>query len=428
MNLVGIVSDDLTSAMESAGAFAGRGVESCVALGIEAVAKLHSVPCVAIDADTRVLDEITAESRIITAIEVLGARRNLIKTMDSTLRGHVSMEIEAALAASNRYVAIVAPAFPSEGRTTAGGYQYIDGVKVAETAIRNDPDWPVTESNICALLNHGTFDLVQSIDNPVAANLTAHIEEYVNEQQRVALVVDATTQEQLTQLCQLIEKPEQVLWVGSPGLLIALAERLQIDAQQTTIPPARRSTGPIIVSVGSVNPVSREQLSVLQSKRGTPMVTIEPALALEDPQRAADEAIVSLSKDELASEIIAVTTLLNERDHGSPQLGNTSISDSARIGKPLTQAIGVAVLNLSRRLGSSCYVLTGGDTALEVSRQLGAYGFTVAGMMEMGIPIATLNGAIGTVITKAGGFGDPDLLIRACDYMQQTVQNRRSLD
>jgi D-threonate/D-erythronate kinase len=427
MNSVGVVSDDLTSALESAGAFAGSGIESCVALGIEAVGKLRSVPCVAVDANTRVLDEPAAKSKIVTAIEALSDRNTLVKTMDSTLRGHVAMEIEAALAASNRYVAIVAPAFPSEGRTTIGGCQYVAGVQVAETATQNDPDWPITQSNICEVLSHGAFDLVQSIGNPVEANLTTRIGEYSHAQQRVALVIDATTQEHLAQLCQLIEKPEQVLWVGSPGLLIALADQLKIDAQRTTIFPSR-STGPILVGVGSVNPVSRKQLSALRLKRGTPIVTIEPELASEDPQRAAEEAIGSLSKDELASGIIVVTTLLSQTKCESPQLAHASISDVTKIGTSLTQAVGAAILNLSRRLGSSCYVLTGGDTALGVSQQLGAHGFTVLGMLEMGIPIATLNGTIGTVITKAGGFGDPELLVRACDYIQQTVQNRRNLD
>jgi len=347
--------------------------------------------------------------------------------MDSTLRGHVSMEIEVALATSNRYVAIVAPAFPSEGRTTVRGCQYVNDVLVAETAFRNDPDWPVTQSNICAILNRGAFDLVQSISNPVAVNLAARIEEYCDTRQRVALVIDATTQECLSELCGLIDKPEQVLWVGSPGLLIALADRFRSDVQRGPAPTITK-TGPVIVGVGSVNPVSRAQLSALQSRRGTPVVSIEPALALEDPQRAAEEAIGRLSNGDLARDIIAVTTLLSERDQGGAQQGNMSIRGPAKSGKALAQSIGAAVRNLSWRLGSSCYVLTGGDTSLEVSRQLGAHGFTVIGMMELGIPIATLNGAIGTVITKAGGFGDPEILIRACDYMQQTMRNRVNPD
>ncbi len=386
MNRIGVVSDDLTSALESAGAFAEIGLESCVALDIESIAELLRVPCVAIDANTRVTGERTARSRIAAAIAAIGDRSIIVKTMDSTVRGHVSLEIEAALTASNRYVAIVAPAFPSEGRTTVGGCQYVDNVRVAETAFRNDPVWPVTQSDICEILQHGTFDLVESIGEPITANLSTRIGELDDGRKRAALVIDATTQGHLDRLCSLVERPELVVWVGSPGLLMALANRFRVDQQQVTV-PAVRNTGPIIVAVGSVNPVSREQLSVLRSRKGTPAVVIDTARALEDPYCAAEEAIGTLSESDLTSEIIAVTTVPDGEKHGSRHLESTPSLGSGEIGRALSQAIGAAVLSLSRRLHAACYVITGGATALEVSRRLGAHSFTVIGMMEMGFPL-----------------------------------------
>ncbi|MFC2095281.1 four-carbon acid sugar kinase family protein [Candidatus Bipolaricaulota bacterium] len=428
MITVGAISDDLTSALESAGAFAGRGMSSCVALGIDSIAKLQSVQCVAVDTDTRALAERAARDRMADAMRAIGARGILIKTMDSTLRGHLLLEIQTALAVSKRYVAIVAPAFPSEGRTTVGGRQFVDGVPVAETAFQRDPVWPISQSDICEILRQGTLDLVQSVQDPANANLTLRIEESIVAQQRTAFVIDAVTQAQLDDLCQLVERPEQVLWVGSPGLLIALANRLGASTQQKAAVSIPRASGPIIVGVGSVNPASREQLSMLQSRRSLPVAAIDPDLALEDPQHAAMEAIASLCNSALSSPILSVTTRLPTKLQGNHLPAEPSSFRQERGTDPVIQAIGIAVVHLSERLNSSHYVLTGGATALEVSRQLGAHGFTVTGMMEPGIPVATLAGATGTVIAKAGGFGDPELLIRACDYMQQTVQNRRDLD
>ena len=66
-----------------------------------------------------------------------------MKKVDSTLRGPLAAEIEAALAASGRTRAVVAPAFPATGRTTVGGVQHLDGVPVHATRFAHDPVSPV---------------------------------------------------------------------------------------------------------------------------------------------------------------------------------------------------------------------------------------------------------------------------------------------
>src|SRR5687767_2869551 len=61
-----------------------------------------------------------AADRATTAARSLASADILYNTVDSTIRGHVGAEITAALAASGRAIAIVAPAFPAGGRTTEG--------------------------------------------------------------------------------------------------------------------------------------------------------------------------------------------------------------------------------------------------------------------------------------------------------------------
>ena len=45
-------------------------------------------------------------------------------------------------------------------------------------------------------------------------------------------------------------------------------------------------------------------------------------------------------------------------------------------------------------------------------------------MMEPGIPVAALDRTKEIMIAKAGGFGDRDLLIRACDYVGRIPHDR----
>jgi uncharacterized protein YgbK (DUF1537 family) len=61
-------------------------------------------------------------------------------------------------------------------------------------------------------------------------------------------------------------------------------------------------------------------------------------------------------------------------------------------------------------------VLTGGDTAIEVCRALEADSLEVLEEVAPGIPLCELSGTRTgpiRVVTKAGGFGDRDALIKA---------------
>ena len=60
-------------------------------------------------------------------------------------------------------------------------------------------------------------------------------------------------------------------------------------------------------------------------------------------------------------------------------------------------------------------VLTGGETALAVCRALGATAIHICGELEVGIPWGRLAGGVAPglpVVTKAGGFGGPESILR----------------
>jgi uncharacterized protein YgbK (DUF1537 family) len=61
-------------------------------------------------------------------------------------------------------------------------------------------------------------------------------------------------------------------------------------------------------------------------------------------------------------------------------------------------------------------LLTGGETAIAVLRSLGAGGLRLTGELEPGLALGILAGGPFdglAVMTKAGGFGDADALVRA---------------
>ena len=138
--------------MDSSGYFASMGFSTTVILD----------PSFSSDSDVTV---ITTNSRA-EAPNIAGERakqavrslagRAVYKKIDSTLRGNIGVELEAAIAEITCEKAVVAPAFPAVGRTTMAGVLLVNGVPVAETQFANDPILPVKESHIPSLLEQST--------------------------------------------------------------------------------------------------------------------------------------------------------------------------------------------------------------------------------------------------------------------------------
>jgi uncharacterized protein YgbK (DUF1537 family) len=90
-------------------------------------------------------------------------------------------------------------------------------------------------------------------------------------------------------------------------------------------------------------------------------------------------------------------------------------------------ALAQVVAGLSGEDLFDALVLTGGDTAVRVARELGAAGILLEGEMEAGVPIGTLLGPPPyRVITKAGGFGDPKTLSEAFNTLAYPQKDRQT--
>ncbi|CAB5717307.1 Uncharacterized protein conserved in bacteria [Delftia tsuruhatensis] len=325
---IAILADDLTSAADGAAPFVARGHRAWIGRGR---LPAHAVSVMAIDAGSRSLGEERAARRVEQLTRVLAARPLLYKTVDSTLRGHVKAELQACWQASGRSTLVFAPAFPAAGRTTVGGIQRVDGVPVADTAYGRDPVHPALHSDLASLV-------------PACI--------------KSALLLDASTQEQLDEQVAGLPSPETILWVGSPGLAMALARRFT--------PPAVARHGGILVAVGSANPCSHQQADAVARMPG---VTLLRGPRERQPHPAA--------------------VLQGLADQAMQVLSTTHIG---------------------------AIVATGGDTLQAILDRLDVGEFEVLKELEPGFALGRVLRADGSellVAMKAGGFGDDQALCRA---------------
>ncbi|WP_168713561.1 four-carbon acid sugar kinase family protein [Streptomyces sp. A0642] len=386
---IGILADDLTSAGDGAAPFRRAGHEARIILSEPATAPARAPGVTAVDLGTRLLDEGAAAARNERAAHLFAGSALLLKTVDSTLRGHVAAEIRAAWAGSRRRAVVVAPAFPAEGRVTRGAVQYVHGVPVHESDFAHDPVHPVRCADLTTVLPDAVVVGPEQADELPA--LTG----------RGALIVcSAAVDGDLDRLVAAVPHLDDVLWVGSPGLAAALARRCaHADGSEAHVPPptpapARR---PLVV-VGSANPATRRQLAALHSRADVQGVTVghDPVPAME----------------ELRALTAPVLTLRTPDERQPPASSRALAASLTAVVRALVEERQVDAL-----------VVTGGETAASVLRGLGIDGVDLIDEPEPGVARGTPPGLPSLpVMIKAGGFGNDELLLRLCDLVRQRTR------
>lgn len=396
---LGIVADDLTGAMDSSGYFASLGYATVVILD---PAYPSAADVVVITTNSRAEDPALARERVTPAVGGLKGRV-VYKKIDSTLRGNVGIELAAAMAALKSEKAIVAPAFPAVGRTTVNGVLLVNGTPVAATQFARDPVSPVGESHIPTLLE-------KSMGRKVAALAVVDIEagaaslfRKVTRMPEAVFVADVTDQSHLVGIVQanVLAKGKWLL-CGSGGMARELHLFLGKPPTKARATRGKAAAGPALVVIGSQNQVAGKQLLKAKEALGLPLVNIDVD-NLDAAKLAADAGrILKEGKS------VAIT------------------STFARYVPELKQKIGLflaeAAITILSQYKVAGLFLSGGDIALAVCQKLGVAAIKVNGEVEAGIPAGELLGGKGEglrVVTKAGGFGTEEALVKALAYLER---------
>lgn len=370
-----IVADDLTGAMDSAGPFAALGAETWVVAAPMRCdpASLASARVVSVNTDSRHLPAAQAAARVDEIARHLGIRGYdiVVKKIDSTLRGNVVTESLALLAASGRRKALVAPAFPAQGRTVKGGVVHVEGKPLAQTAFARDalsppPLEPLqqvfsaanSQCKVATVPGGGRFDAAFDVwiaDSETDADLAAAVH---------AVGGDVAG----------------ILFVGSAGLTRALAQsRLRASAAPAQ---ASRVTGTIVFAVGSRAARSAEQVEALAAEPGTMVLHAPNGRLAHETISPARNLVLKATPDAAGHE-----------------------GDAQRVASDMARH----AIDLARKSKAQALVATGGDTAIAILAESDNPALQVLGDLMPGIPYARirLDGAPVWLVTKAGGFGTP---------------------
>lgn len=153
----------------------------------------------------------------------------------------------------------------------------------------------------------------------------------------------------------------------------------------STPPPSRR----VLIVVGSLNARSREQLDRLR-----PAVTAVFTIAADTDLPSTADAIGTQFR---SADVVAITTSAEPADP-----------------RQVAQRLSDIVAHVTEKAHVDAPVVTGGDTLAEILERLATDSLRVCCEIEPGIPLCILDQPRAIpLITKAGGFGSTDILLKA---------------
>lgn len=367
-----ILADDLTGACDSAAAFAAGGVTARVVLDFEQLVRRPG-QVTACSLETRNLPEKTAARRLRMSARVSGSALGLLFCkIDSAGRGPIGESILSLLDASGCGCALVAPAFPDQGRIVKGGVLHVleqDGESKSKTR----------QVALERLFPDGSHSMLALIAGGNATERGKQMRAAVAEG-RPILLCDAETGEDISTLVEAVGQADcgPALWCGSAGLARALAESIFSSAKAA--PDAAPKYGAPIYKEGKICLVFA----------GTPHSTTARQLEALATNPAAAQCVTA-----------------------AVQCGETTVE---RVRNLWAQ--------VQRLGGARGMILTGGDTAAFVLRALRADSILIRGEVETGIPWGVIEGGLAAgyrVITKSGGFGDREALVDAVNFLERAA-------
>jgi uncharacterized protein YgbK (DUF1537 family) len=403
-----ILADDLTGATDAALAFTKLGARTDVWL--DRPRTLSGADVAAIDLDTRTLPPAEAGARVRAVLRGLPPGVTLVKKIDSTLRGNVAAETEALLAEREDKIALVVPAHPKNGRVQRGGVLFVDGLPVAETAFGRDLFAPVRSSDVRHHLpGCGTAVIAAPGILGNGGALAREIGSAVRAGAR-AIALDAETEDDLAAIAALDSDDGRYVWVGSAGLLEALAPRLlreRFAAASDGFASSAAAVRPVLFVIGSLSEMTRLQIARFAESGGVTEM-IDPRTVLIDEGGSRSKASTQRIESALAAGSDVLVALSSDRTdvEAALSMGRLHGFDVPTTSRELRERFVELVAPVLPKAGT--VVLSGADIARTFLRTVGVDAMRLVGEAVPEIPLARALERDLSIVAKAGGAGSPD--------------------
>ncbi len=419
--MIYVIADDLTGANDTGVQFVKNNYKTMVSIledeSLDIVVP-DDLDVFVIDTETRETGEKIARNRIKNIFEKLNINKEDIvyKKVDSTLRGNIGHEIEEIMNILKKDICIFSPSFPSHQRITVGGYLIVQRKPLGLSEYSSHNLDQEENSFIPLLLEKQTNFSIGQIDLKEVCRGQETILKKINDLYQKGnqiIVIDSTNDEHLKDIfASSLKLDRPVLFSGSAGLANHFPS---IDNKNEELKiKIENNKGPVIVVAGSRHSIMEGQIKHLKNRVNFTELKID----LEQIFSNKDGILDSYTNKCLKAIknnydlVIHTNTIYNER-----KLINKKLMLKYNISfRELEIKIKTFLGELTSRIVKNSYarnlILTGGDIALGVCRELGISNLTILDELLPGIPLTVVNykNYNLNIVTKAGGFGKEDTL------------------
>ena len=436
-----VISDDFTGALDTGARFAGTGLATKVLNQVpedrrmwsETLKEMQANPRIqvlVVDARTRHLDGGEAYQKVwnlVNAAKEAGIPY-IYKKTDSGLRGNIGKELEAALMASGEQYLTFIPAFPAMDRITVRGIHYVEGVPIHESAFGRDPFEPVLSAKV--------EDLFGQV--PVKTVLYGESGPYERGKDREIGIFDASSQEHMEKIMEdLMGRDGLGVMAGCAGFASVVGDFLKLENEKARPQTFHGESGKpvsevsedsgigmagetplirnrLLIICGSINEITRGQIEYAE-KNGMKRITLTPGQQFSKDFLQSEEGKAWLGGVKADCEA-GVTCII--------ETGISHMEQVEEFRKKHAIPLEQARITISRNLGrilkfllnmglESTFMIIGGDTLASFMAETGCGEITIYRELDQGTVLSSANvaGKGQWIISKSGGFGEPQLLM-----------------
>ncbi|SNS04575.1 Uncharacterized conserved protein YgbK, DUF1537 family [Anaerovirgula multivorans] len=416
--MIYIISDDLTGASDTGIQYTKQGFRTLVTVRtdvefLETAAKNYDV--ISINADTRAKLPDDAYQTVYDLVKKFqNTKVNYIyKKIDSIVRGNPGVELDAVMDARKAKIALVATSFPEVGRKLINGKLEIldwEGNKTLIDVVQlfaNDMKRKVSSIKL-STVKEGVKSIVKAVERGDGEEIEVFVIDAENDEDLDAIKKAAVTLKTPPVLC------------GSAGL----AKQLSLSGREVfnkkNKEDAFEEDKTTLILIGSRNNITSQQMKVLEKETGIPIVTVLTGEILNGNREKVIENTMSQVNGLIDSGCRLVAIVVDTLFDGfTVQLKD---SEEALIeSNHVAHAIGDLAKRIYENKPVDTMISSGGDTSQKILDALGAKAIHLESEILSGIPVGHIIDGIAdgmTIVTKSGGFGDKNSLIKVVEYLE----------
>lgn len=438
---IAVIADDFTGANANGALLTAKGFSSATCLGLDKwePENFKDFTAVSLNAESRLLSREKAWEAVYSAVMLFSEQKPALvsKRVDSTLRGNVGTELEAAIKAmddSYRHegtLAVLVPAYPSSGRICVGGYQIVHGIPLERSPIAQDAATPIRNTSVLKIIAEqsgircGFVPLEKVLYGQDAVKDTI---EQLRQDGCRAVLCDAVSDEDIATIAQALAGAPYPLLAVDPGPFTAELAAARVQA------PRAQYENRVFITVGSISELTRLQLETLRMAHPCHIVTLDVQKVLaggQEKEQESQRVLQSVLRHPADATILGICTATDEEEvfsmeEMSLRLGIGPSEISNRINEVLAAVTDQLLGREELRIGG--LYTSGGEVTVSTIRTLKASGFTVRDQV---LPLAVYGHVIGgthpdlPMITKGGFVGDKNSLVECVEYLFTKISTRK---